>query len=610
MKKSFIPFVFCMLLFAAQSAAAQNPSPSPASTPNRPAPTVQRQEPVDLLEYGIRIQADPRLIVMMVALQAAGFDPTPAGKEPTLFRAEVARDLQNLDPDLRRRLREFFDRNNKALTGRPPAEQAARYISLALALGTVPGLEAPDRTDELPGGVLDVLDFAPLVRELYNKSELDEHLPAYVKKYQAVGDDQEFRRTTFLVARAMAGYLHTRPQTTAIEVVSVKSPGKNKDKVTNKETREHERRFFVVPDLLAAAGTINLRVIGDDYYVILPERSSPAAIEVRRAYLRFLIDPVIFKNGKLIAAQRSQLLQVINSQSKTPAESADVFGMVARSLIIAADIRQLQTGSISYLTSEARNRIDATADTAAKTAIGKELLRQKAEINDEAVAELAEEYEGGAYLDFFFAEQLEGVETSGFDIAQLFPDMIASVSATREMNRLSDVAAVRDRALKSRAARRAANQAAVLEASPESTRLTALAQGLSQADELIKLRNFEQAEAKLKQLLLEFPGEPRIFFALGRTASLSAQDVTDEVLQAERLKRAFTNYQNVVMQASADNEPALVSRAHAAMGRILEFMEKTPEALQEYEAAIRIGNVSGGAYQEALAGKQRLAAKP
>ncbi|MEO6393417.1 MAG: hypothetical protein ABIP75_16330 [Pyrinomonadaceae bacterium] len=607
MKKSFLLLGLVFSLLTVSLVRGQNPA-----APQPQTPPVQRQEVVDLSEFGVRIQTDPRLIVMMVALQAAGLDPTPSGKSPSLFRAEVIRDLQNLDPDLRRRMKEFFDRNNKALAGAPFAEQAARYISLAYAIGPVPGLESPERTDDLPGGLLDVLDFAPLVREFYNKSELDEHLPAYVKKYQAVGDDQDFRRTSFLMARAMANYLHTRPQLTATERVTVKSPGSGKDQKKAKvETREHERRFFIVPDLLAVSGTINLRVIGDDYYVILPERSSPAASEVRRAYLRYLLDPVIFKYAKDISAQRSQVAQVIASQSKATTTPPDVFSTVARSLIVGADVRQTLTGSINYLSVDARNRLDATTDPAARTAITKELSRQKTELNDESVLQLAEAYEDGAYLAFYFAEQMEGIESSGFDIAQLFPDMMASFSATKEMNRLGDLAVVRDRATKARAARRTANQNAVVaDDGPGAVRRAALAQGLNEADALIKLRNYDQADAKLKQLLFEFPGEPRIFFALGRTASLSAQEVTDEVLQAQRLNRAFVNYQNVVLQASAEAEPALVSRAHAAMGRILEFMEKSPEAMKEYESAIRIGNIPGGAYQDALDGKARLAQKP
>jgi len=68
------------------------------------------------------------------------------------------------------------------------ALQAARYVSLAYALGPPPLLAAPERSDDLPGGVLEVLDFAPLVREFYKKSGIDERLLNYTRAYQAEGD--------------------------------------------------------------------------------------------------------------------------------------------------------------------------------------------------------------------------------------------------------------------------------------------------------------------------------------------------------------------------------------------------------------------------------------
>jgi len=50
-----------------------------------------------------------------------------------------------------------------------------------------------------------------------------------------------------------------------------------------------------------------------------------------------------------------------------------------------------------------------------------------------------------------------------------------------------------------------------------------------------------------------------------------------------------------------------LSRAHEAMGRIFAFLDQKDEAMKEFDAAIKIGPVAGGAYKDALAGKQKLA---
>src|ERR1044072_1641557 len=166
----------------AQRATGQQPAPQ--------APPGARQlrqlASPDLNAYGIQITPDPRIIAMMAALDAAGWDPTPAGASPSVFREAVRRDTAALDPVLRGRMREFFERYafkdvpddpkttdvNEAVRY-TPADQAAQYVSLAYTLGQPPAFDAPQRSDALPSGVLDVLDFVPLLRQVYKHSGMD-----------------------------------------------------------------------------------------------------------------------------------------------------------------------------------------------------------------------------------------------------------------------------------------------------------------------------------------------------------------------------------------------------------------------------------------------------
>jgi len=93
---------------------------------------------------------------------------------------------------------------------------------------------------------------------------------------------------------------------------------------------------------------------------------------------------------------------------------------------------------------------------------------------------------------------------------------------------------------------------------------------------------------------------------MGQTPSLWARETTDDELQTQRLNRALANYRLAVAAAS-ENDRVLLSRAHEAMGRILAFLEHNDEAMKEFEAAIRIGEVPGGAYRDAIEGKRKLA---
>jgi hypothetical protein len=107
-------------------------------------------------------------------------------------------------------------------------------------------------------------------------------------------------------------------------------------------------------------------------------------------------------------------------------------------------------------------------------------------------------------------------------------------------------------------------------------------------------------------MLKQYPGEARIFFALGQTANLAASDATDEPVRDERLSRALGQYRLAIAAASPDTDKAIMSRAYTSMGRINAFLENNAEAAKHFDEAIKIGDVPGGAYKDAVEGKKRL----
>jgi hypothetical protein len=572
--------------------------------PTRQQPVQQRPaSPFEVSEYGVEFQADPRIIIVMAALEAAGFDPVPAGATPSAFRAKLREDLANLDPDLRHRMQVFYERN-KLPAPATPADEAARYVSLALALGPPPGLDAPARSDDLPAGLLEVLDFAPLVQEFYRRSGIDEQLVNYVRAYQAEGD--RLRAPTTEMVRSLLTYLHTRPLTTSQERVEVKNPDK-KSKEKRYTERQKERRFFILPDLLAPRGAINFRIIGDDYYAIVPEGTDPTSSELRRAYLQYVIDALVLRFNKEIAARREPIKQLLNERQKAGSQvSPDVFLTVSRSLVAAADARYDELRKREALGRDTRAKLTAAKTQADRDTIGKAALAELTAIQDETTARLADEYEKGAVLAFFFADQLKGIESSGFDLANFFPDMIASFDPAREAKRPSEYAEARQRAIAAREARLAARKAETITTAATSVRDAALVRDLAAVEDTLRNKDYNDAEARLRELLKEYPREPRIFFALGQTASLAAMDATDEQVQVERLNRALGHYRMAIAAASPEDDKAILSRAHESMGRINAFLDNTAEAVKSFDEAIKIGDVRGGAYREALEGKKKL----
>ncbi|HEY0083912.1 MAG TPA: tetratricopeptide repeat protein [Pyrinomonadaceae bacterium] len=616
--KKHLFVIAAVLAFGQATVFAQSSSPAasrkPAATP-RPAPTAtttagaqptprprsERSGALDLSDYGVSIEPEPRLLVMMAALDAAGFDPTPPGREPSEFRALVRRDQENLDPELRARMRRFYDLNKLKDAAATPAGQAARYVSLAYALGPAPAFDAPPRSDDLFAGVLDVLDFAPLLREFYTKSGIAGRLPVYLAAHKAEGD--RLRPQTAEMLRAVLTYLHTRPVTLTLERVPLKNQAAKpkKDAPPLFTTREHERRFRLVPDLLAVPGSINFRVIGDDYFAVVPQGLDPASSEVRRAYLQYVIDPVILRFNRDIALKRADIRGLLDERAKdAPAgvSMPDVFAAVARSLVAAADARMNFVARTRALTEQTSARLQRATEPE-RARVVKESQDDRATLEDELTAQLADAYERGAVLAFYFSEQLRDQEIAGFDFADFFSDMMTRVDIARERLRPAEYASARTRvaALRREAARAASNRTGA-ETRADQAR-AALDKSIADINQLLRAKNYTEAETRLRALLAENGGEPRIFFGLAQAASISASDAFVESVRDERLGRALANYRLAINSATSESDRPLISRAYTAMGRILAFLDRKDEAIKAFEAAISLGNVRDGAYTDA-----------
>jgi hypothetical protein len=453
--------------------------------------------------------------------------------------------------------------------------------------------------------VLDVLDFVPLLREFYKQSGTDERMSTYMQMHRAAGD--RLRDPSIDMARSVLAYLNTRPETTVIERVKVDDQSASKKKNPKQLTVSHERdrHFRIVPDLLAAPGAINFRATGDDYYAIVPADIDPRQSEIRRAYLQFVIDPLVARFSRDVAARREEIKLLLEKERARKGRdlSPDVFLVVARSLVAAADVRMEASARLRALQLETSRRLQAATTQAQKDSAVADSKTAQATITDSATAQLAEAYERGAVLSFYFAEQLASLEGSGFDISNFISPMVADFKSEREANRPAEFAATVERVREARR-RASAERAATAEASDDTR--TALMKSLADVDDLLRVRNYTEAETRLNALHEQYREEPRVYFALGQAASLSAQEAFDENLQAERLNRALAHFRQAILFATSDSDRTIVLRAHLASGRILAHLERNDDAAKEFDAVINSSDPADRFHQEAVAEKKKL----
>ncbi|MBX7172780.1 MAG: hypothetical protein K1X72_17555 [Pyrinomonadaceae bacterium] len=564
-------------------------------------------KPFDLVEYGVKIEPNKQLIAVMIALEAGGID-TPLSKSGKDFRDKLQQDLSGLDENLKTRLKFFINNYKSRHPKASPAELTAPFVSLAYALTPAPEFYAPPRTVDLPDDLLEVLDFAPLVKELYGKPFIQTNFPAYLQLYKNEGEKMQFSASEMITS--LLDYLHTRPELVYIERVETQVPDPNNPKKMVKGFRkvDKERRFYIVPDMLATAGTVNFRNIRDDYYAVVPPNTNLRNSEARRGYLQFILDPLVLKEGKEIAVFRDGIKSLLDDRRKEhPEISPDVFLAVLRSLVAAVDAREYEFQRVRISTARARQRIDQAKDAAAKKAISDKLAADKQYFADETAMELSEAYQKGAVLAFYFAEQLKGVEDSGFDIAGSFHDMILTIDTTKEKDRLAQFAEARKRAVASREERKKLQAQLEIKNQQAYERAKILKVKLEEVDKIIAAKDYPESTTQLNKLLEEFPDDSAsIYYSLGRVASLSAEGTFDENLRNKRLEDAKLFYTNALNSFNDETDPVLIQLTLVAVGRILEFYDENNAAYQYYQTATRFGDIKGGAYGEAVTAIKRL----
>jgi hypothetical protein len=566
----------------------------------------------DLSNYGVKIEPDKRLIIVLAALDAARTTNESGESVPVLntklspegekFREQLRSDLVALNGDLRQRISSFVIQYKKRNPEATDAEIVAPFVSMAYVLGPLPDLADPVVTSDLPGNLLDVLDFAPLVRDFYRRSSISGNLNDYVKAYQRISDGQ-LRSSSREMVNDLLNYLHTRPQLYFAEKVRTQTQktGSKNTTLVKTEIRDRERRFSIVPEMLAPSGNIIYLNVKDEYFVVVPPDTDVTFSEVRRGFLQFVIDPIVINNAKDIATIRDSVKTILEERRKIdPKISPDVYLTISRSLVAAIDAKQSENLKRSLTLERSRRRIDQAKTVEEKKAIAAELQKYEAGLADETALQLSEDYDKGAVLGFYFAEQLRGVEDSGFDIASSMREMILSFDPAKETGRYASFADARSRALAAREQRKRNPVQNAITANPVTNRL-------GDIQKLIDGKNYKQAESELKTLLEQNPGEPRIYYNIGRTASLSAQNLTDEAQQRAKLLEAKVAYENVVRISQKEKiDSALLSLSYVALAKIYEFYDNNTYAIGVYDAAIKLGNVAGGAYDEAIAAKQRL----
>ncbi|MFN9743566.1 MAG: hypothetical protein ACK562_15845 [Acidobacteriota bacterium] len=607
MNKMIVCFqTLVLLLTTALCVVAQSPSPKPEPTKSTPSgsttsgageggrPQIDRKKlaladrpNLTLEDVNTVIAIDKRVIVMMAALNMAGYDYEPGGRALSVVRQQLRNDLREIRPELVQRIRSYFQAHRKGATD---AAAVAPYLSLALSMTDPPAFTIDVAADRLPEDVREITDFALILEEFYRETRFSRLLPKYVETYVKVAET--YGQSAGLALGTVLTYLHTEP---VLELPPLYVPRRTERPkkgapIERISIPNRVRQFVILPDLLNATGAANLRIVRDTYYLLLGPTVEPNVEAMRRAFISFVIDPLTEKQVREVSAIRGDLRKLMESRGER------------------LDQEYAQRSAYFLLTDSLVRATDARMDV-----VGLAARRPSSE--DEALYELSLGYDRGAVLVYHFYEQIKAFEPVGVNIRDYFASLLRNIDFTREAARLTEYATRLERVKKLRTE-------ATLAPAPKPTIGNADEKLVSQivdADRLMKARSYESARLLLETALRENPNNARVLFGLAEVASKQATSLEDADRVEEALFAAIEYYRQAVKNAAPETEQWLAQRSYVAAARILDFIAENNPALAErlaadavaaYEAALRIGKVEGGAFEEAEKALRERPQKP
>jgi hypothetical protein len=493
------------------------------------------------------ISAEP-VFVMAAALNACGYDEGLDESAPVRKRVrdEVNQALAKSEDARAKRDKMCLYIAQHRMTG--TVQDVSQYISLALYLSPPPELETTAELTEMPPDSTQVVEIAPLLRDFVAAVDLHGIWLALHHIY----DDEADR-------------LHDPLSKMIVETnLYLKLPASTYE----------GRRFVVVIEPQLSPHTVNARVYGTDYVVVVsPVNGQIRMSDVRHTYLHYLIEPLLYTRSNAIDRMQPILKEVREAPLEFRYRSETV-PLTIECLIKAIEARTMDTGVPEY-------KIPAGVDRSELPRY--EHQRQIYQQKVEAVrwATVRHDMTQGFVLTQYFFEQLMQFEKDPASLRDTIGEMVYSMDVDQQVHRARQIDFDK-----------VADDDVLQRSKPR------------------KLTGLDLAEARLAE------GD------IGTASAMARQALTvhDDTLQstADRARANFILARAAILTGhpeqategfmktlATSKEPRLLSWSHIYLGRMLDLDCKRDEAVSEYKAALEVRD---GQQDTRLAGERGLKA--
>ncbi|MGA3159785.1 MAG: hypothetical protein ABSC77_01105 [Terracidiphilus sp.] len=479
------------------------------------------------------VSAEP-VFVMAAALNACGYDD---GLEESAPIRQRVRDEMNLA------LSKSEDARNKRdklclyiaqhrMTG--GVRDIAQYISLALYLTPPPELETAVELTEMPPDSTQVVEVVPLLRDFVAAVDL---------------------HGIWLVAHSIydkeADLLHDPLSKMIVSTnLYLKMPAET----------YNGRRFVVVIESMLSPRTINARIYGTDYVVVVsPVNGTIRMSDVRHTYLHYMIEPLLYLRTNALSRTQPILKEIREAPLEFRYRS-DTVALTVECLIKAIEARIMDTGIPEY-------KIPANIDRSDLLRYERERITYQQKVDAVRIATVRHDMTQGFVLTQYFYGQMIQFEKDPASLKDTIGEMVYSMDIDQQVHRARDLDFDKE-----------GDEDVLSRSTPR--KLT----GLDLAEARLAAGDVATANAMARKALVahadssslspdEAAVNARAEFILARVAILTGHP-----------DQAIEGFQKTL---AASKDPRLLAWSHIYLGRMLDLDCKRDEALTEYKEALK-----------------------
>jgi tetratricopeptide (TPR) repeat protein len=529
---TFISAVFLFLLagLAAISAAAQSSSSQSSSSgqmyAREKAPTL-----IDPAGPTISLISAEPVFVMAAALNACGYNEGLDSSAPIRkhIRDEMDQALaQSEDARARRDALCLYIAQHRMTGGE---RDIAQYISLALYLTPPPELELTADLTEMPPDSTQVAEIVPILRAFVSAVDLHGIWLTAHRTY-----DEE------------AALLHD-PLSQMIVATNLylKMPASTYD----------GRRFVVVIEPQLSPSTVNARIYGADYVVVVsPANGKIRMTDVRDTYLHYVIDPLLYARSNAIDREQPILKEIRDAPLDFHFRS-DVLPLTIECLIKAIEARTMDTGVPEYKTPSGVDRSQLP-----RYEHERQLYQEK--VDAVKWAAVQHDMRQGFVLTQYFYEQMLQFEKDNAGLQDIIGEMVYSMDVDQQVHRARQTQFDQE-----------ADEDVLQRSKPRQLTGLDLAEArLAAGDVTAAGAMAQKVLANQTDTIASTADAARAHFILARVDLMTGHP-----------DQAIDDFQKTL---ATSKDQRLLAWSHIYLGRMLDLECKRDEALAEYKAAYAV----------------------